>query len=209
MGRPGSALCRAGTRHLGSQSGRRAACSVLNRSLRVLSSLQHQSGADPRRIGLSGPRCAAPSCEPAATCWAWVGIRRKTIPESRSGSSRTRGRTDHLRQEPGAVVGTVRAWPGQGSPAGRRYARVARRSTRNWRAKPARGALAQGGTGTHGYQSSIALPLVSGNDRPGHADSVRPENPDAFRSAGNSKPLEELARNVTVAIESLRTRAPA
>ena len=91
---------------------------------------------------------------------------------------------------------------GQG-PSGTAIRTCRTQVNQNWRANP-HVALWRKAALDHGYQSSIALPLVSGTTALGTLTLYAGE-PDAF-DPQELEPLEELARNVTVAIESLRTR---
>jgi PAS domain S-box-containing protein len=91
---------------------------------------------------------------------------------------------------------------GQG-PTGRAIRSGKTQFNQNWVADPSKAHWREAGI-RRGYQSSVALPLVAGKRAFG-ALVLYASEPDAF-NAEEVAPLEELARNISVGIESLRAR---
>ena len=84
--------------------------------------------------------------------------------------------------------------------------RCARGAPRSSRTGAASGADPRGSNAApqRGYGSSVGLPLVGGHGTPACWRSTRPSR-GAF-DATEVQPLVELARNVALAVDSLRTR---
>ena len=91
---------------------------------------------------------------------------------------------------------------GQG-PTGRAIRAGVTQFNQNWLIDPSTAHWREAGI-QRGYQSSVALPLLAGKRAFG-ALVLYASEPDAF-NADEVAPLEELARNITVGIESLRAR---
>ena len=93
--------------------------------------------------------------------------------------------------------------PNGKGPTGRAVRAGVTQFNQNWLIDPSSAHWREAGI-QRGYQSSVALPLLAGKRAFG-ALVLYASEPDAF-NAEEVAPLEELARNITVGIQSLRAR---